>query len=244
MRLPLRKSPCTRCGAAAVRRTVVGRASAAPSSNAGCGSPNVSSARALLVDLRRRRRADRELRAASSVSTAWMRAAISPHCAASRGRAVGVLVVAQDAAGDRLALDAVHHEAAAETVVGFEQRAHRRHRDARRPRPLRAARTRSSGPTRAARGAPGRGAAPARGARRPASTRSNVHVSRDAPPDSRRRPSTGPGVRTPAASARASAIGIGCITGHEPATLDQAISARFLHRPVRTPARLVSYPPV
>ena len=42
---------------------------------------------------------------------------------------VGVVVVAQDATGDRLALDAVHHESASEAVLGPEQRQHARHRD-------------------------------------------------------------------------------------------------------------------
>ena len=56
-------------------------------------------------------------------------AAIVPACAESRPRACE-LVVAQDAARDRLALDAVHEEAGAEVVGGFEQRTHLRHRHA------------------------------------------------------------------------------------------------------------------
>ena len=42
---------------------------------------------------------------------------------------VRVLVVAQDPAGDRLALDAVHHEPVADVVGRLEQEPHRRHRN-------------------------------------------------------------------------------------------------------------------
>ena len=141
MKLPLRKSPCTSAASASRARRVLVEP-AQPELERRVRLVERVENSALLVELRR---------AASStgsggsalVSTAWMRAAIVPHCAARRRPGRVVLGVAEDAARDRLALDPVHEEA--------RRRARRRARatparaaPARRPgRPPRAARTRS-----------------------------------------------------------------------------------------------------
>ena len=132
MKLPLRKSPCTSSG----RGGGGGRAFAEPPQpelERGMRLAEAVEQRAVLVDLRRPRRAP-GARGSVAGSIAWMRAAISPHCAARRGPGVGVRVVAENLPGNRLAVDAVHDEAAAEVVVG---RAAARARGARRRRPPR-----------------------------------------------------------------------------------------------------------
>ena len=160
-KLPLRKSPCTSAGgrrrAARARRASAARArarDAARRTRRGArAAASICSARAHAP----------AARAASTVSIAWIagrdrrRTARRSAC----GRAV-VLRVAQDAAGDGLALDPVHDEA--------RRRARRRRRAARRTagtgtpaarRGQRAPRTRSPGRG-ARRGRPGRGAGRAR----------------------------------------------------------------------------------
>ena len=184
MKLPLRKSPCTRRGGAsgrcarraprasaarartrdAARRARRGRRGTARSARAGPAPASFGSAR------RRRPRgsAPRSRRTAS----------------ASCGRASAYSSSRRIRRGIVSPVDAVHHEAVAELVVRLEQELHRRHGHARGGRRLqqpvlgRAVRRPDARP---------RVAAQHELDRRPSSTSaSNDQVSRDAPPDSRR----------------------------------------------------------
>ena len=176
------------------------------------------------------------------------RAAIVPHCAASVGRAGVVLGVAQDAARDRLALDAVHHEPAAEPVVGLEQQQH-----GAAPRTPAAAAAASSAYSVARSSAPPwrAGIAPQHEpvrARRPRSIASKrprlprrAARAAAAAPRPAARPTNRPSARASGSGSGASRATAPTLSGRAPQrrATRAAPSAPFLHRPVATPPRHV-----
>ena len=219
MRLPLR----SRRGQG--RRRDLGAVVGQPAkrgSNAGCGSPNVSSHVSCWSVVYRRQKID------SGSSSCQRRECgrVSPHCDERRAR-LRVLVVAQDAAG--MVTSMVHHEAAAQTIGGLQQYARQR----RRTPPAAAA---SSSVFRRS----GRLGTVAAGSRRNTNGAPVGADQVETPRFTRTRRFAGAGPQRSGSArraiARASAAGSGA---SGPQSCGRAgESAPFLHKPVRTPTRL------
>ena len=201
-RLPQRKSPCT-----VTRGPGSGRCAAsqrAPSSSAGRTSPSASSrGRGSRSGSARGRPATR------SGSMAWMAARARPHCAARAARAIGPGRVAENLAGDGLALEPLDHQPGRADVVVLAQGDDARDRDAGASGRLEQV---ALGPHGARVGPRPRSTWRMSGRRPPSDSRSNALVTREAPPESRCRSCTVPPRRRPSAPA-SSSLRVTLLTG-------------------------------